>query len=254
MIKVKSAHEIKLMMEAGQIAELARRAAGKLVAPGITTAELANEAGRVISGCGATPSFLGYGGFKGIICCSVNDEVIHGIPGKRKINDGDIVKLDVGAYYMGYHGDCAASYIAGKASDTAKRLVDVTRQSFYEGIKYAREGCRISDISNAIEVYCEGFGYSLVRAFVGHGIGSDLHEAPEVPNFGPPGRGPRLVAGMTLAIEPMVNAGGYEVKRLSDGWTVVTADGSLSAHYENTILITKDEPIILTADSSGKHE
>jgi len=254
MIRIKSPAEIKLMRQAGEIAELARRAAGKSVEPGITTREIAVVAGKVIRECGAKPSFLGYGGFEGIICVSINEEVIHGIPGKRKIKQGDMVKLDVGAYYGGYHGDCAATYFAGPADEQALKLAQVTRQSFYEGIRYARAGGRVSDISHAIQTYCESFGYSLVRDYVGHGVGSELHEAPEVPNFGAPGRGPRLVAGMTLAIEPMVNAGGYAVKRLSDGWTVVTADGGLSGHYENTILITEGEPIILTADSSGKHE
>ncbi len=254
MIKVKSSHEIKLMQEAGRIAELARRAAGSLVAPGITTRELAEHANKVITGYGAKPSFLGYGGFPGYICCSINDEIIHGIPGNRKVMDGDLVKLDVGALYGGYHGDCAATYIAGKATEQAEHLLKTTRQSFYEGIRFARAGNRISDISHAIQEYNENHGYSMVREYVGHGIGQQLHEAPEVPNFGPAGRGPRLVAGMTLAIEPMVNAGTCEIRRLSDGWTVVTMDGSLSAHYENTILITEGEPIILTADGSGKHE
>jgi len=254
MIRIKSPAEIKLMQKAGEIAELARRAAGEAVQPGITTREIAEIAGKVILACGAKPSFLGYGGFEGIICISINEEVIHGIPGRRKIKDGDMVKLDVGAYYGGYHGDCAATYFAGTAGEQAQKLAQVTRQSFYEGIRYARAGGRVSDISHAIQTYCESLGYSLVRDYVGHGVGSELHEAPEVPNFGPPGRGPRLVPGMTLAIEPMVNAGGHEVRRLRDGWTVVTADGSLSGHYENTILITEGEPLILTADSGGKHE
>lgn len=254
MIKIKSPQEIQRMKEAGQIAELARRAAGKAVTPGVTTREIAQEASKVIIGLGAKPSFLGYNGFPGAICVSVNEEVIHGIPGNRKIREGDIVKVDVGAFYLGYHGDCAASYAAGNVTESARDLIRVTRQSFYEGIKFAREGYRISDISHAIQTYNEQHGYSVVRAYVGHGVGSDLHEAPEVPNYGGPGRGPRLVAGMTLAIEPMVNVGDYEIHSLSDGWTVVTADGSLSAHYENSILITKDEPIILTADSSGQNE
>ena len=256
MIKIKSPHEIKLMEEAGQIAELARRACGELVAPGITTRELDNAARKVIEGFGAKPSFLGYGGFPGSICCSINDEVIHGIPGNRKIREGDIVKIDVGAHYMGYHGDCAATFAAGAISEEAQKLIEVTRQSFYEGIKYAREGYRISDISRAIDEYTTKNGFWQVRDYVGHGIGSALHEEPEVPNFLAPnraGRGPRLVAGMTIAIEPMVNVGTFEVKCLSDGWTVKTLDGSLSSHYENTVLITKDEPVILTADKDGKH-
>ena len=253
MIKIKSAHEIKLMAEAGQIAELARRACGELVAPGITTRELDEAARKVIEGYGAKPSFLGYSGFPASLCCSVNDQVIHGIPGSRKIREGDIVKIDVGALYRGYHGDCAATYAAGAIPESTAKLIEVTRQSFYEGIKFAREGYRISDISHAIQQYNEKYGFSVVRDYVGHGVGSELHEAPEVPNYGAPGRGPRLVAGMTLAIEPMVNAGAFGIKRLPDGWTVLTVDGSLSAHYENTVLITQGEPIILTADKDGRH-
>jgi len=247
MIKIKSAHEIKLMQEAGQITAAARAAAGALVAPGVTTRELDEAARKVIEGYGATPSFLHYNGFPASICCSVNNQVIHGFPGKYKIKEGDIVKIDVGAKYMGYHGDCAGTFPAGKISEQAQKLIDVTRQSFYEGIKLAREGQRVSDISHAIQVYVEKHGFSLVRDYVGHGVGSELHEAPEVPNFGNPGRGPRLVAGMTLAVEPMVNEGGYEVRTLSNGWTVETIDGKLSSHYENTILITKGDPVILTA-------
>lgn len=256
MIKVKSSHEIKLMKEAGQIAELARRACGELVAPGITTRELDHVARKVITGFGAKPSFLHYGGFPASICCSVNDEVIHGIPSSRRLREGDIVKIDVGALYMGYHGDCAATYAAGAIPESTQKLIQVTRQSFYEGIKYAREGYRISDISQAIEAYTVENGFYQVRDYVGHGVGSELHEEPEVPNFLAPGKGghgPRLVAGMTIAIEPMVNVGTWEVRQMPDGWTVKTADGSLSSHYENTVLITKEEPIILTADASGRH-
>ena len=246
MIKIKSTHEIKLMQEAGQIAAAARAAAGALVAPGITTRELDNAARKVIEGFGAKPSFLGYNGFPASICCSINHQVIHGFPGKYKLQEGDLVKIDVGANYMGYHGDCADTFAVGKITEEAQRLIEVTRQSFYEGIKLAREGQRVSDISHAVQEYVERNGFSVVRDYVGHGVGSELHEAPEVPNYGNPGRGARLVAGMTLAIEPMVNAGGYQVKTLRDGWTVETVDGSLSAHYENSILITKGDPIILT--------
>ena len=246
MIKVKSAHEIKLMQEAGRIAAAARKAAGQAVAPGITTRELDEIARKVIEGFGARPSFLGYAGFPGSICCSVNNQVIHGIPGDRVIKEGDIVKIDVGADYMGYHGDCADTFPAGKVSEEALKLIEVTRQSFYEGIRLARVGQRISDISHAVQQYVESFGFSVVRDYVGHGVGSELHEDPEVPNYGHPGRGPRLVAGMTLAIEPMVNAGVYQIKTLKNGWTVETADGRLSAHYENSILITPEEPLILT--------
>lgn len=253
MIKVKSAHEIARMREAGQIAAGARALAGSLVEPGITTREIDQEVRRYIKQCGATPSFLGYGGFPAAICCSVNEEVIHGIPGSRKIREGDLVKIDVGAFYHGYHGDCAATYGAGKISEQAQRLLDVTRQSFYEGIKNARPGLRISDISRAVQAYNEENGYSVVRDYVGHGIGTEMHEEPEVPNYFSPRARARLVAGMTLAIEPMVNIGDYDVRRLSDGWTVVTADGSLSAHYENTILITNGEPEILTVAKGEPH-
>ena len=246
MIKIKSPHEIKLMAEAGQIAELARRACGELVAPGITTRELDHAARKVIEGYGAKPSFLGYGGFPGSICCSINDEVIHGIPGSRKVKQGDIVKIDVGALYMGYHGDCAATYAAGAIPESTQMLIQVTRQSFYEGIKYAREGYRISDISRAIDEYTVKNGFSQVRDYVGHGVGTKLHEEPSVPNFGHAGRGIRLLPGMTLAIEPMINLGTYKVKQLSDGWTVKTADGKLSAHFEHTVAITSNGPVILT--------
>lgn len=189
---------------------------------------------------------MGYGGFPASACISVNDEVIHGIPGKRKINEGDIVSVDVGAYIGGFHGDCCGTFTAGNVSKEAKRLIEVTRQSFFEGLKFAREGYRISDISHAIQEYVERNGYTLVREYVGHGIGKNMHEAPEVPNYGEPGHGPRLVRGMTIAVEPMVNMGGAAVRVLDNDWTVVTVDGSLSAHYENTILITDGEPEILT--------
>ena len=248
MIKIKNADEIRLMREAGQITDAARQAAGKLVEPGITTREIDNEVRKVIKSLGAKPSFLGLYGFPAACCCSVNDEVIHGIPGNRKILEGDIVKIDVGAFWGGFHGDCAATFAAGAISEDARKLIEVTRQSFYEGIRYAREGYRISDISHAIQEYNEKHGYSLVREYVGHGIGSAMHEEPEVPNYGHPGHGPRLVAGMTIAIEPMVNMGKPGVYSLPDGWTVKTADGSLSSHFENTVLITKGDPVILTAD------
>ena len=246
MIKIKSLHEIKIMEEAGQIADMARRACGELVSPGITTREIDAAAYKVITKAGAKPSFLGYGGFTGSICCSVNDEVIHGIPGKRKIKEGDIVKIDVGACYRGYHGDCAATFAAGKISEAAQRLIDVTRQSFFEGLRYAREGYRVGDISHAIQAYVESNGFSIVREYVGHGIGTKMHEAPEVPNYGHPGRGPRLLRGMTLAVEPMVNAGTAAICQMPDGWTVKTADGKYAAHYENSILITSGDPELLT--------
>ena len=195
---------------------------------------------------GAKPSFLGYGGFPASACISVNDTVIHGIPGGYVLRDGDIVSIDVGAYYQGFHGDCAETFACGQISPEAQRLIDVTRQSFYEGIKYAKRGHRVSDISHAVQKHVESNGFSVVRSFVGHGVGAQLHEEPEVPNFGAPGRGPRLLPGMTLAVEPMVNVGDWQVKVLADQWTVVSADGSLTAHYENTILITEGEPEILT--------
>ena len=247
MITIKSKHELKIMQKAGQISKAALLAAGDLVAPGVTTRQLDEAARRVIEKAGAKPAFLGYGGFPATICCSSNDEVIHGIPGDRVIQEGDIVSIDTGAIYEGYYGDNAATFGAGKISEEAQKLIDVTRQSFYEGIKFARKGQRISDISHAIGAYCEARGYGVVREFVGHGIGTKMHEAPEIPNFGAPGHGPRLMPGMTLAIEPMINMGTWKVKVLPDGWTVKTLDGSLSAHYENTVLITEGEPIILTS-------
>lgn len=246
MITIKSPREIELMRRAGRITAAARSVGREMVTPGVTTQEIDKKIYEFIKKSGAEPSFLGYGGFPGSACISVNEEVIHGIPGKRIINDGDIVSIDVGAYIGGYHGDCCGTFAAGKTSEEAKHLMQVTRQSFFEGLKFAREGYRISDISHAIQEYVESFGYTLVREYVGHGIGRHLHEAPEVPNFGEPGHGPRLVKGMTIAIEPMVNMGGAAVRVLDNDWTVVTVDGSFSSHYENTILITDGEPEILT--------
>ena len=246
MITLKSSHEIDLMRQAGKITAAARALAGEMVKPGVTTQEIDKAVEAFIRKQGAVPSFLGYSGYPASACISVNDEVIHGIPGDRVLKEGDIVSVDVGAYIGGFHGDCAATYACGVISPEAQRLIDVTRQSFYEGIRYAREGCRRSDISAAVQKFVEENGFSVVREYVGHGIGRNLHESPEVPNFGLPGRGPRLLRGMTLAIEPMVNAGGAAIRNLSDGWTVKTLDGSLSAHYENTILITDGEPELLT--------
>ena len=245
-IIIKSPREIELMRVSGKITAAARSIGREMVTPGVTTQEIDKEIFKFIKKSGAKPSFLGYGGFPGSACISVNEEVIHGIPGKRLIHDGDIVSIDVGAYIGGFHGDCCGTFAAGKISEEAKRLIQVTRQSFFEGLKFAREGYRVSDISHAIQDYVESFGYSLVREYVGHGVGKDLHEAPEVPNFGEPGHGPRLVRGMTLAIEPMVNMGRAAIRVLDNDWTVVTQDGSLSAHYENSILITDGEPEILT--------
>ena len=221
--------------------------AGEMVKPGVTTQEINDEVERFIRKEGAIPSFLNYNGYPGSICISVNDEVIHGIPGKRVLRNGDIVSVDVGAFIGGFHGDCAATFACGEISPEAQDLIDVTRQSFFEGIKLAKKGYRVSDISAAIQTYVESHGYSIVREYVGHGIGKNLHESPEVPNFGNPGRGVRLLPGMTLAIEPMVNAGSAAIQLLGDGWTVKTRDGKYAAHYENTILITDGEPEILTA-------
>ena len=245
-IVIKSPREIELMRQAGRITAAARALARDMVTAGVTTAQIDKEIYRFIRKSGAVPTFKGYGGFPASACISINDEVIHGIPGSRVIREGDVVSVDVGATYKGYVGDCAGTFIAGQGSDEAKRLIAVTRQSFYEGMKFARAGYRVGDISHAIQEYVEHNGCSVVREYVGHGVGAQMHEAPEVPNWGIAGRGPRLLPGMTIAVEPMVNLGGWEVKVLKDGWTVRTADGSLSAHYENTILITDGEPEILT--------
>ena len=247
MITLKSSHEIELMRRAGKITAAARALAGEMVRPGVTTQEIDKAVEAFIRKEGAVPSFLNYSGYPASACISVNDEVIHGIPGKRVLQEGDIVSVDVGAYIGGVHGDCAATFACGKISPEAQNLIDVTRQSFFEGIKFAREGHRLQDISAAIQTYVESHGYSIVREFVGHGIGAHLHEDPAVPNYGRKGRGPRLLRGMTLAIEPMVNAGKADIWQLSDGWTVTTQDGKYAAHYENTILITDGEPEILTA-------
>jgi len=249
MISVKSLREIELMRCAGKITGETLQLLAESIRPGITTLELDEIAEKYIRKCGATPSFKNYGGFPGSICASVNDEVIHGIPSKNRVlNEGDIISFDIGACYKGYHGDAARTEGVGEISPEAQKLIDVTKQSFFEGIAYAKPGNRVSDISRAVQEYTEGFGYGVVRDYVGHGIGSALHEAPEVPNFAEAsrGRGARLVAGMTLAIEPMINMGDYRVKVLEDDWTVKTLDGCLSAHYENTVLITNGEPEILT--------
>lgn len=253
MISLKSPREIEAMRRAGRITAQARALAGSMVAPGVTTLEIDKAVRRFIESQGAKPSFLGYGGFPGSACISVNEEVIHGIPGPRKLREGDIVSIDVGAFIGGFHGDCAATYPCGEISAEAKRLIEITQQSFWEGIRYARQGCRVSDISHAVQQYVEANGCSVVRDFIGHGVGAKLHEAPEVPNFGPAGHGPRLLPGMTLAVEPMVNAGDWRVKVLKDGWTTVSLDGSLTAHYENTILITENGPEVLTVTEDGAY-
>ena len=247
MITLKSSHEIDLMRRSGKITAAARALAGEMVKPGVTTQEINDAVERFIRQQGAVPSFLHYNGYPASACISVNDEIIHGIPGKRVLQEGDIVSVDVGAYIGGFHGDCAATFPCGRISPEAQRLIDVTRQSFFEGIRFAREGQRLQDISAAVQSYVERNGFSVVREYVGHGVGAKMHESPEIPNYGRPGHGPRLLRGMTLAIEPMVNAGSAAITQLSDGWTVKTADGKWAAHYENTILITDGAPEILTA-------
>ena len=246
MITLKSPHEIELMRRAGKITAAARALARDMVKPGVTTAQIDKAVFQFIKEQGATPSFLHYNGYPASVCVSVNDEIIHGIPGKRVLQEGDIVSVDVGAKVHGFNGDCAGTYPCGEVSEEALRLIEVTRQSFFEGIKYAKPGYRVSDIGHAIQEYVESHGFSVVRAYEGHGVGAKLHEEPEIPNFGEPGHGPRLVKGMTLAIEPMVNAGTWDVYVLDNDWTAVTSDGKLSAHYENTVLITDGEPEILT--------
>ena len=247
MITLKASHEIELMRRAGKITAAARALAGEMVAPGVTTREIDKAVYKYIKSQGAEPSFLNYQGYPASVCVSVNDEIIHGIPGPRVLKEGDIVSIDVGAYKDGFHGDCAATFACGQISDEAKRLIEVTRQSFFEGLKYAREGHRLPDVSGAIQRYVESNGFSIVREYVGHGIGTKMHEAPEVPNYVDPHHGrPRLLRGMTIAIEPMVNAGSADIRVMPDGWTVRTADGRYAAHYENTVLITDGEPELLT--------
>ena len=246
MIPIKNEHELEIMRRACKITAAARALAGEMVRPGITTLEIDNAVRDFIRSQNATPSFLHYNGYPKSVCISINDVVIHGIPDHRALKEGDIVSIDVGAVWKGFHGDCAATFACGKISPLAQKLIDVTRQSFFEGLRQVRVGNRVSDIGHAVQAYVEQNGFSVVRSFVGHGVGEHLHEEPEVPNYGFPGRGPRLVRGMTLAIEPMVCAGDYDVRVLRDGWTTVTADGSLAAHYENTVLITDGEPEILT--------
>ncbi len=247
MIVLKTSRELKLMKEACSIAAGALQTIGNAVEAGVTTGELDALAEKYIRGRGGEPNFKNYHGFPATACISINNEVIHGIPSKsRRICAGDIVSVDLGAKFQGYHGDNAATFACGDVSDEAKRLISVTREALYEGINAARAGSRIGDIGNAVQRTVEAAGFSVVRQYVGHGIGTQLHEAPEVPNFGAAGRGIRLLPGMTLAIEPMVNAGTFDVKVLPDGWTVVTRDGSLSAHFEHTVVITPDGPKIMT--------
>jgi methionyl aminopeptidase len=246
-VTIKSNSEIELMREAGKILAVVHEELKNIIKPGITTYDIDKKGEEVIRSYNCIPSFLNYNGYPASICVSVNDEVVHGIPSKKRIiNDGDIVSLDAGVIYKGYHSDAARTWAVGEISSEAQKLIDVTKQSFFEGIKYAKAGNHLHDISKAIQEYVESFGYSVVRDLVGHGIGTNLHEEPQIPNFKQKRRGIKLQPGMTLAIEPMVNAGHYDVYWLDDDWTVVTDDSSLSAHYENTVLITDDQPEILS--------
>ena len=252
-VTIKSTREIELMREAGRLLAIVHEEMEKAIKPGISTYEIDKLGEEVIRSFGCIPSFLNYNGYPASICVSVNDEVVHGIPSKKRILlEGDIVSLDAGLIYRGYHSDAARTHGVGEISAEAKQLKEVTRQSFFEGIKFAKEGNHLHDISNAIAAYCEGYGYGVVRDLVGHGIGTALHEEPQIPNFRQKRRGVKLMSGMTLAIEPMINAGDYDVFWLDDDWTVVSADESLSAHYENTVLITNGEPEILTLTEKEK--
>ena len=248
MIVVKNSEQIVLMKKAGVITAEALLVARELIKPGVSTKEIDTKIRRFIEKCGATPSFLGYGGFPGSACISINDEVIHGIPSDRVIlKEGDVVKIDVGARYRGYNGDSARTYPVGKVSEEAEKLISVTEGSFNEAMKFTRVGYRIGDIGHAVENFVISNGFTVVKEYVGHGVGAELHEDPQIPNYGNAGRGARLYAGMTLAIEPMVNQGTHEVRVMRDGWTVKTLDGKLSAHYENSVLVTDSDPVILTA-------
>lgn len=246
MISIKTQKDIDQMRKACRITAGALKLAGDLIRPGMTTGELDKKIRSYIEQNGAKPSFLNYNGFPASACISVNEEVIHGIPGNRVLLEGDIVKVDVGAYYLGFHGDCANTFPVGDISDEAARLIDVTRQSFFEGIKNIKDGSRVGDIGSSVQGFVEMNGYSVVRDYIGHGVGEHLHEEPDVPNYGRAGHGPRLYKGMTVAIEPMVCQGGYKVRTLDNDWTVVTCDGKLAAHYENTVVITDNGVEILT--------
>ncbi|EGK09766.1 methionyl aminopeptidase [Desmospora sp. 8437] len=246
MIILKSAKELERMREAGRIVHETHQMLKEAIRPGVTTRELDRLAEQFIRKHGATPSFKGYNGFKGSICTSVNEELVHGIPGDRVLKDGDLISLDIGACLDGYHGDSAWTYPVGNISEEAARLLKVTEESLFAGLDQAKPGNRIGDIAHAVQTVAESAGFSIVREYVGHGVGQELHEEPSVPNFGPPGKGPRLKPGMTLAVEPMVNAGKRYVRTLADNWTVVTQDGSLCAHFEHTIAITDQGHEILT--------
>ncbi len=247
MISVKSKSELEKMRKAGMIAGNALHFGGRAIKVGMTTFELDKIIHDYIVKHGAKPSFLGYGGFPASACISINNQVIHGIPSKKvRIQEGDVVSIDVGAYIDGFHGDTAYTFAVGKISEEAQQLLKVTDESLYKGIEQAIVGNRIGDVSYAVQEHCEAYGYGVVKKYIGHGVGRQLHESPEVPNFGKAGHGPRLVAGMTIAIEPMINAVGEDVKVLPDGWTVLTKSGSISAHFEHTVAVTPDGPVILT--------
>lgn len=246
MIILKTKREIKIMREAGRLVAQSHKLVGEHIKPGVTTKELDRLVEEFLKSKNAIPTFKGYYGFPFSICVSVNEEVVHGFPSNRKLKEGDIVSVDIGATYEGYVGDGARTFCVGEVSDEKRHLVEATRQSFYEGIKFAKTSYRLSDISHAVQQYAESQGFSVVRDYVGHGVGKDMHESPQIPNFGRPGKGPRLQEGMVLAIEPMVNAGVYNVKVVDNGWTVVTVDGKPSAHYENTVAVTDGEPELLT--------
>lgn len=246
MIICKTPREIDIMREAGRIVALTHQELKKHIRPGITTKELDVIAEQFIRKQSAIPSFKGYNGFRGSICASVNNELVHGIPGDRVLNNGDIISIDIGAKYNGYHGDSAWTYPVGEIDENSKRLLEVTEESLFLGLKEAKPGERLSNVSHAIQTYVEANGFSIVREYVGHGVGQDLHEDPQIPHYGPPNKGPRLKPGMVLAIEPMVNAGSRYVKTLADDWTVVTVDGLMCAHFEHTIAITETGFEILT--------
>lgn len=246
MIVSKSKVDLDLMREAGRIVALTHKELSQAVRPGITTKELDQIADDFIRKQGALPSFKGYHGYPASICASVNEEIVHGIPSDRVLQDGDVISIDIGAHIHGFHGDSAWTWGVGQISETAQQLLDVTEASLFKGLEQARDGNRLSDIGHAVQTYVESQGFSVVRDFVGHGIGQQMHEDPSIPNYGPPGRGPMLKTGMTLAIEPMVNVGSYKTRTLQDNWTVITADRSLSAHFEHTVAVTENGPDILT--------